>query len=98
VAKTFKSTFKLSLVPFPPVRRTNVDWLPGLNADPAIGRAAARECQGVPAIVIDHGELQVTIKRRGSDGLPLHRTSLGHSLTLIRIESRQPTAATGKRP
>ena len=41
----------------PPVRRANVEGIIRLGINPPVQNAAARKCQGIGTVVIDHGQL-----------------------------------------
>ena len=52
--------------------RLNVDPLSGFRFDPAAEDAAACKGERVHAIIIDHGQFKVAVKRRSVYALPLH--------------------------
>ena len=56
----------------PPMGRLNVDFVLGFRFDPTAKDAAARKSERVHAIIIDHGQLKVAVKRRSVYALPLH--------------------------
>jgi len=58
------------------MRGTHVDFLPGFGIDPSAGNAAAGERQSVRTILVDDGQLKLTVERRGGDVLPLHIKNL----------------------
>lgn len=54
---------------------THIQPLFGRSVDPPIPRTSARKNQRMLAVIIDHGEFQITIKRRKRGRLP-HDESL----------------------
>jgi hypothetical protein len=60
-------------VPPAPMRRVDVEALATRGLHPAAGNALACKDERVRAVVVEDGELQVAIKRRGRDWLP-HET------------------------
>jgi len=59
-------------VPFPPVRRINVDPVLGDGVHPPAGNAPARENKRVFAIIINDGQFEVAVERRAGYGFPIH--------------------------
>jgi hypothetical protein len=52
------------------MRRTYVQTLSGGAVHPATGDSPASKDQRMRTVLIDDGELKVTVKRRGGNGLP----------------------------
>ena len=52
--------------------RLNVDLVLSFHFDPTAKDAAARKSERVHAIIIDHGQFKVAVKRRSVYALPLH--------------------------
>jgi hypothetical protein len=61
------------------VRRTNVNLLFRLGANPSTRYPPARECESVRAILVDYGKLEVVIEGSGIDRFPLHIVSLSRA-------------------
>ncbi len=56
----------------PPMGRLDIDALLGFGIHPTAKDTAAWKCERVHTIIIDHGQFEVAIKRRGGYGLPFH--------------------------
>lgn len=61
-------------VPFAPVRRADVDASARADIDPTAVNAAAGEDQGVRAIPVEHGKLEIPIERCVLDRTPFHNS------------------------
>jgi hypothetical protein len=54
------------------MRRVHSNWFVGFRVHPPTKNTAAWKYKRVPAVVIDDGQFQITVERRGGYGLPLH--------------------------
>jgi hypothetical protein len=61
------------------MRRTHLDPLPGDRIHPAAKNSAARENERMLAVLVDNGQFEIAIKRRGRDRLP-------HALFMGRLQ------------
>ena len=71
-------------MPFAPMRRPHVQPFLGFRFHPAVENAAARKHQRVRAIVIDDGQFEIAVERRGGNMLP-HREMFG-PMSIRRID------------
>ena len=69
------SAARVGVLPLAPMGRPHIQPFLGLDLHPAVENAAAREHERMRAIVIDDGQLNVAVERRGGYLLP-HRVSL----------------------
>ena len=60
----------LGLPPWPPVRRTHFDPLPGFRFGPPAKHATAWKHECMRTVTIDHGKFQIAVERRDGDRLP----------------------------
>ena len=71
------------VVPFPPVRRINVDPVLGNGVHPPAENAPARENKCVLAVIVDDSEFEIAVERRACDWVPVH----------LKVSSRTKSAA-----
>ncbi len=57
------------------MRRVRDNWLTGFRVQPTAENTTAWKDERVCAVIIDNGQFQIAIKRRGRYGLPLHDDS-----------------------
>ena len=63
---------QLVVSPVPPVRRSDVDFLPSARFQPACLRASARKNKGMRAVVVYHRQFEIAVERCGHYPLPIH--------------------------
>ena len=59
-------------VPFPPVRRINVDPVLGDGVHRPAENAPARENKRVLTVIVDDSEVEVAVERRAGYRFPIH--------------------------
>ena len=72
----------IAAVPFPPMGRADVQPLLGFHLYPTGSDAPAREYERVQAVIVDDGQFEIAVERRGRNMFP-------HFIIL----KGQPTAA-----
>ena len=70
----------LRVPPFSPMGRPHVQPFLGLYFHPAVENAAARDHKRMRAVIIDDGQFEVAVERRGGYLLP-HSVSVGTEST-----------------
>ena len=78
-ASCWRFASRLVVSPVPPVRRSDVDFMPSARFQPASLRASARKNKGVRAVVVYHRQFKIAVERCGHYPLPIHQTNKPHA-------------------